>query len=456
MNIIHTAIKRWRVLTGQGSFVKNVIIMLSGTAAAQGIGIVLSPLLAHLYTPEQYGELAVYMSILAISVLFGSLGFERAIPMEEDEEHIPYIVTFCFLLLVLLTGVFLAAIILFAPMITDSFRIGMIVYLLPISFFGYGLYNTLNYWALRTRSYGPLARTKWVQGMGGILIQLAAPFVGLGRVGLVLGEVFGRVAGTGTLYTLFHKQFRPGQWARQANWSIMKKMASRYRKIALYVTGSGVFTSMTLQMLPLFMAGYYGLKEAGSIALVDKVLGGPILLLSMSISQVFYAESMKHARENPQMLEQLFRDTFRKLCRIGVVPILVIAVAGPPLFVWLFGTAWEPAAKYVPVYALLYGVNILFSPVSVILESLRLQHWNFWWTVTRFLSLALGLLIVVWLQLSPLAAAILQAVILGVFYLIIYRISAIGIRKRKEEWMNSAATGGTDTTVNERGDRSEA
>ncbi|MGD8894316.1 MAG: oligosaccharide flippase family protein, partial [Desulfobacterales bacterium] len=49
----------------QSRFLKSVAILASGTALAQAIPILASPVLTRLYTPENFGVLALFMAIVS-------------------------------------------------------------------------------------------------------------------------------------------------------------------------------------------------------------------------------------------------------------------------------------------------------------------------------------------------------------------------------------------------------
>ena len=49
-----------------GGFVRSVLTLASGTAVAQLLLALAVPVLARLYTPAEYGVLAVYSSILTV------------------------------------------------------------------------------------------------------------------------------------------------------------------------------------------------------------------------------------------------------------------------------------------------------------------------------------------------------------------------------------------------------
>ena len=50
----------------KGGFVRNVVTLMTGTAIAQAIPILISPILTRLYTPNEFGILALYMAVVSV------------------------------------------------------------------------------------------------------------------------------------------------------------------------------------------------------------------------------------------------------------------------------------------------------------------------------------------------------------------------------------------------------
>ncbi len=63
-----------------------MVTLASGTAIAQLMLVLATPLLTRLYTPADYGTLAVYSSTLTVLLVLASLRYESAIPLPEDED----------------------------------------------------------------------------------------------------------------------------------------------------------------------------------------------------------------------------------------------------------------------------------------------------------------------------------------------------------------------------------
>src|ERR1700733_8679269 len=74
-------LRRLRQPAAEQSFFGNVTVMLAGTMAGQAVSLLLSPVLTRLFTPEAFGQLSVYNSILSLLTTIASLGLELAIPI---------------------------------------------------------------------------------------------------------------------------------------------------------------------------------------------------------------------------------------------------------------------------------------------------------------------------------------------------------------------------------------
>ena len=64
----------------------SVAKLAGGTAVSRLVVLMAAPLLTRIYTPDDFGVLAVYGSIVNIAVVLSSLRFEFAIPLPEQED----------------------------------------------------------------------------------------------------------------------------------------------------------------------------------------------------------------------------------------------------------------------------------------------------------------------------------------------------------------------------------
>ena len=85
---------------------KGVLVLGSGTAVAQLIGIVTMPIITRLYLPSEMGILAVYSSVLAIFGIGATLRYEFAYALPKENDDAINLFGLCLILLCLTTAGF--------------------------------------------------------------------------------------------------------------------------------------------------------------------------------------------------------------------------------------------------------------------------------------------------------------------------------------------------------------
>ena len=77
----------FKTLLSNGEFTRNVITLVKGTTIAQAIPILISPILTRIYSPSEFGILAIYISLLSILSVISTGKYELAIMLPDDEEE---------------------------------------------------------------------------------------------------------------------------------------------------------------------------------------------------------------------------------------------------------------------------------------------------------------------------------------------------------------------------------
>ena len=115
---------------------------MSGTALAQAIPLALSPILTRLYSPEDFGLLAIYMSIAALGGAVVSLKYDLAIIIPEKDEDsanitalsilISFIISLLVFIIILFFNIEIASF--FVDTETDAEILSDWLYFIPFSF----------------------------------------------------------------------------------------------------------------------------------------------------------------------------------------------------------------------------------------------------------------------------------------------------------------------------------
>ena len=73
-------------LLKRSGFSKSLITLLTGTTLAQGITLLISPILSRLFTPHDFGVFGTFLSIVSAIALIASLRYEIAIVLPKKED----------------------------------------------------------------------------------------------------------------------------------------------------------------------------------------------------------------------------------------------------------------------------------------------------------------------------------------------------------------------------------
>ena len=365
--------RRLKTLLPRSTFTKSVTVLAGGTAVAQVLTVLASPILTRLYLPTEFGILAVYASILGIVAVVASLRYELAIPLPKDEATADSLLM---LSLAALSGVTLLVVLSvlafgdFIVQVTGAPALRPYLWLLPLGVCGAGLYNILNFWAVREQAFPTIARTKLHQSGATVVTQLGLGFLGAGPIGLLLGHLFSQVAGVGTLLQVVRKS-RPVLPSFQL--ALVVKVVKRYWKFPVYSSGAAFLNSASLYLPALLLASFYGPQVAGLFELLRRIINMPVTLIGNSLNQVYIGEAARLAQNDLPELKRLYKKTVARLLLLGIAPLLLLIFFGPALFALVFGEAWREAGVYAQLISVGFLARFAVSPVSsfAILEELE-------------------------------------------------------------------------------------
>lgn len=351
-------------------FARSVSILAGGTAAGQIIVVVASPILTRLYSPEDFGVLAVFAGLLAILGVVASLRYQLAIPLPESDEDAANVTVLSLLVVAFMAALATLIIWLWGDSFATLLNVPTLsphLWLLPVGLLLTGTYQVFNYWAIRTKAFPEIARTKLTQALSMVGVQLGA--YTLGPLSLILGQVFGQAAGTTSLGVLTVRQKLPT--FRRVRVSSIRTAAIRYRHFPIYSTWGGFFNSSSTQLPTILFASLFSPAAAGIYMLSHRVLAMPMQLLGRAIGDIFLSTAPTAYRNGD--LKSLVAKTHSVLANIAMPPLLVLVIAGPDLFSIVFGEEWRMAGEFARWMAPWLYLQFITSPLSLLFVTLEKQ-----------------------------------------------------------------------------------
>lgn len=371
------------------TFQSGVARIAAGSLVGQGVVVVAMPILTRLYTPDQFGLLAVYVSLLSMAAVVACLRFELAIPLPPDDGDAAHLLGLSFLAACAVSVLALFGCILFGRSLLHVIHAeGLQTYLawvLPLGVLGAGAYQAMSYWAMRQRDYARLARTRAHQGLAQAVTQVGLGFFPWGPLGLLIGADVGRLNGTGTLMRAAWRE--EGAQFRRVSLQGMKSMLIRYREFPMVSAGSALINAAGLYLPAVLVTAFFDTSVAGQFSLAQRVIAVPMALIGQAIAQVYTAEAAALLRNQPSSLHGLVKATVRKLLYFGVMPVTLLALLGPWGFERVFGHGWAQAGLFVRILTPMYLLQFTAVPVSATLSILERQGLQFIWDASRLVAI---------------------------------------------------------------------
>jgi O-antigen/teichoic acid export membrane protein len=358
----------------EGSFLRNVATLMTGTVLAQALTVLTSPILTRIYSPGDYGILSLFISIMAMLAIIACWRYELAIVLPEKDDDAVNLLVLSILISLGMGILTLIIVAIFHQQIADLLNapeLSIWLWFLPLSLLLAGLFQAFNYWSTRRKQFGRLAVRQVTQSTVSVATQITAGLIKPAAGGLIGGSVLGQLAATSQLgWQIFREDGR--LILDKCKHFNMKEQAVKYKNFPIYSSWSALLNSLSA-MLPSLMLGYFfSTAVVGYYALGQKILSLPMGIVGNSIAQVFFPRAADARREGN--LDKLAMNTFNKLLNLGLVPILLISLVAPDLFYFVFGSNWLIAGDYVRWLSPWFLFVFIASPISTLYDVLGRQR----------------------------------------------------------------------------------
>jgi O-antigen/teichoic acid export membrane protein len=418
-------------------FARNVMTLSLGTALAQSVGIILSPVLTRLYTPSDLGVLGLFLSFVSVATVATSMSYELGIvsaPTNEQATHLTWASMLLSVPVSLLLSAFLYMVMHFKWLGFGALP-GYSVALMAATLLLIATFSNLRYWAIRQERFRIVARTSVFQQTTRSISQVALGFLGAGPMGLLFGEMIGRGAGIGSLFRNAWPALKNA--AASARTRDLKAALVQNRNLAMYSMPSSVIDSLAGSILVPLIIQLYGPAMGGEFALTRRVLAVPLALIATSVADTFHSRMAVYAREKPEQMLGLFARTSVGLFLLGLGPALILFFGGERIFAVAFGQRWSIAGTLAGISAPFFLAQMVVSPLSRLVFVLRGQKSKFVYDLILIAGILLvfsaarrerfSLVETVW------AITLVNIVCYAVYYLVLLRIVAKSAPKLSAE-----------------------
>jgi O-antigen/teichoic acid export membrane protein len=332
-------------------FIKNVTIVAGGTGMAQIIVMAFSPIITRLYGPEAFGILGVFTASSAILITIGSLTYQIAIVLPKKDDDAKAIVVLSLIIAAIFSSVLAIVLILFRKPIISLLHLEAIssyILVIPVFIFFSACSNIAEQWIIRTGQFKKKARVGIVQALIisstksgiGLWYPAAVVLVSLTTLGHMLYAFM--LSWTRSIKKQTFFKLKNAPWLTISQ---IKEVALRHRDFPLYRAPQALLGTITKQLPLIFIASFFGPVYAGFYTLGQRVIKNPSNLISDAVGKVFYPWISRSFNEGRNIRHIIIRITLG-LGGIGIIPFGIIAILGPQIIGFIFGSEWVAAGEY--------------------------------------------------------------------------------------------------------------
>jgi O-antigen/teichoic acid export membrane protein len=338
-------------------------LLLSGSLVAQLIVFAAYPVLTRLYSPGQFGEFSVFLSIAGILAILATGRFEYALMLPEDENEAKVLkkigLWWCFLFS---AGCFLA-----------SFGLGWLknlkipgLHFLGLYVFLIGSVQIFTLYRNRLKQYKKLAQVSVLQNTATSGSKILLGFSGALGHGLIWGSIFGQLA---SFMAVSKGLFEKALFTKPENY---KPILQKYSAFPKYRMVQALVNSISTNLPIFFITFYFTAKEAGYFALILGIGYKIITLVSSSLYQVLYRRFTEEKNLHRPVLP-LFGKIILILAVVSIVPGIPVFFLSKSLITLFFGPVWIEAAVYMRIMMPWLVLVFMVSPFAFIPDVFSFQ-----------------------------------------------------------------------------------
>lgn len=401
---------RWR-----SKFIRNILILVSGTALGQVITLAVAPILSRLYTPSDFGDFGVFMSIVGTISAVATLRFDQALMLPKEAREAASLMSLA-LVSVIICALGCSAIFFVSgrqiASLVNSPDLAKWLWMAPLSVIAVGGSQTFAAWAARNRRFVRTSSSQLLRSIVQGVVQIVAGIACVGSPGLLFGALMADSCACGYLGTDMFRSDRK-TIRRHVSVGSVRRVAEKYTDFPMYSSPQSLLNAVS-QNIPLFLLAYYfDARTVGLYSIGVRVVQLPMNLVLVSVRQVLF-QRMSEVNANGGDVFRLFKSATLGLAAVAVIPVAVCVLFGPKIFAVALGAEWGVAGEYARWLVIWLAGAFMNVPSMLMGQIRRAQRWLLAFDVA-LLAVRVLALVVGGLNCSALQTIILFSIVGAVF-----------------------------------------
>lgn len=348
---------------------KHVLINAISIGVGQIVVLFATPILARIYSPADFGVYAAMVATTGVVATIASLRFDSALPaVPEDDVNPLFHIAIILPLAVSIIAILLVKAFFFDfKLFSGATEVPFTLLVLTTAFVGAA--NVCQGYCVRNGEFTRIALVKFSQP---VLFALSALFtiVGLNAAYLISWA-------SSFLLILWGCRFAFSRVDLKRSLGAVKNA----RKYPVLSAPLAILDTLSLALPVFYIVSAYGPENAGNYTQVQRLIGAPLILLGLAITQVFYKYAGDLYRSGKKIEPLMWQVVSFLLCAALLLFVITYHI-GPEILILLLGEGWRTDADFLFLCLAPITLRMVFSPVSsVFLISNRMGLGSIWQSI---------------------------------------------------------------------------
>ena len=354
--------------------IKNAGKLLSANLLVQLLALATYPVLSRLFTPADFGLLALFLSAGDIVGRMSTLSLEEAIllPKKEKEAYsITAVGGYAVAIVALLTLLF----VLFNRFVVEIVEIPDSFFLLPLYVFVLGLLRLCIYLFNRYKLYKAISFSISGQGISNAAFRLGSGFLRLSYVALIASVLLSQVVSL-VIYVAGMIKRRMFRLFYFPSYGETKHVLTEYHQFPRYVMTQNLLNSLSANLPYFMLIGTFGATELGLYSMAFTVAFTPVNVFTGSVYRVLY-EKFSSLKNQGRKMMSVFSG-YLKIVLAFTLPVFVVAgYFAEELFGFVLGAEWVPSGRYFRIILPWIFFGLLMNPLASVALIFTKQRYIF-------------------------------------------------------------------------------
>jgi lipopolysaccharide exporter len=372
---------------------KNTVVLTAGTLIAQIIGISVTPILSRIYTPSDYGLLAIFSAFVAICSTLITMRYETRILLPKSEEESKKIMQLVILMSIFIGGIL---ILLSSYLVSESLlkimrlsELGPWINTAIAASVATAIIGVITNWLNRLTKYVTISILRILQASLSAIAGLTFGITMMNE-GLLYAQSVALLLTLIVVIVIAHTSIN-----KKISFAELMNTAKIHKRAPLYLLPTAIVDIVTLQ-LPFFLISiWFSNTMTGNYRMAYSLLLLPASLVGTSIAQIF-AQKYSNIWPDATASKLILIKTWKYLAVFGFVPMITIILFGEQIFEKALGKDWIQAGQIASVMAPMVFASLIHSPTSSTLTVMGMERIGFFLALTvviyRPLSFYIGYL----------------------------------------------------------------